>query len=341
MRKILICTMCLLTAFCLQTFGQTKAQTLQHIRELYAQAKEKVAQNGKDGKSPKDMTITLNRLEDEEVELYDMLTITYYFDETRTEGVTTKQPYFIVENWSNHGHLRYREVLLNPTSQKVIFCYMRGETDGGFVVESRYYYNEQGTCIETKHNTPNSWTTEDSEKENAEFYLEIFGMVNYNGYFTPLDVNAPQKRTTPKAQRLSHIREIYAQAKDRVASNATKEMPDELYITIHDLGDDMPPRTTDIKFYFDAKGCYFISRHATSMMSDGYEELLFEPNSQDLIFSYTRGREEGQEFEWRYYYDENGNCIETKTNNTDETDDGFYDKRHAKDLQAIFRKLTE
>lgn len=341
MRKILICTMCLLTAFCLQTFGQTKAQTLQHIRELYAQAKEKVAQNGKDGKSPKDMTITLNRLEDEEVELYDMLTITYYFDETQTEGVTTKQPYFIVENWSNHGHLRYREVLLNPTSQKVIFCYMRGETDGGFVVESRYYYNEQGTCIETKHNTPNSWTTEDSEKENAEFYLEIFGMVNYNGYFTPLDVNAPQKRTTPKAQRLSHIREIYAQAKDRVASNATKEMPDELYITIHDLGDDMPPRTTDIKFYFDAKGCYFISRHATSMMSDGYEELLFEPNSQDLIFSYTRRREEGQEFEWRYYYDENGNCIETKTNNTDETDDGFYDKRHAKDLQAIFRKLTE
>ena len=36
---------------------------------------------------------------------------------------------------------------------------------------------------------------------------------------------------------------------------------------------------------------------------------------------------------------ENGDCIETKTNHTDETDDGFYDKRAAKDDQAIFEML--
>ena len=75
------------------------------------------------------------------------------------------------------------------------------------------------------------------------------------------------------------------------------------------------------------------------MQYDGYDELLFEPKSDDLIFSYSRGEEEGEVYEWRYYYDENGKCIETKSN-SEETDEGFYDKRAAKDLQAIFRVLT-
>jgi len=76
------------------------------------------------------------------------------------------------------------------------------------------------------------------------------------------------------------------------------------------------------------------------MMMEGYDEFLYEPKTKDLIFSYTRAAEEGQVYEWRYYYDENGDCIETKTTNTDETDDGFYDKRAAKDLQAIFDLLN-
>ena len=52
----------------------------------------------------------------------------------------------------------------------------------------------------------------------------------------------------------------------------------------------------------------------------------------------ARGREEGNEYEFRYYYDENGKCIETKSNSED-TDDGFYDKRAAKDFQAIFKTM--
>ena len=164
-------------------------------------------------------------------------------------------------------------------------------------------------------------------------------MINYNGYFTPLDLDSPKKRTTPKGDRMKHIRSIYAQAKEKVAANAKREMPDELLITTHDMGDNMPPRTSESKLYFDNDGLYFISRHVSSMQYDGYDELLFEPKSDDLIFSYSRGEEEGEVYEWRYYYDENGKCIETKSN-SEETDEGFYDKRAAKDLQAIFRVLT-
>ena len=84
---------------------------------------------------------------------------------------------------------------------------------------------------------------------------------------------------------------------------------------------------------------YFINSHSTSMQMNGYNEYLFEPRTKNLIFSYSRGAEEGEVSEWRYYFDENGQCIETKTTNTDETDDGFYDKRAAKDWQAFFRTL--
>ena len=309
------------------------------IRATYSEAKEKINKNGKNGKSPKDMRIIFNHLEDENVPLYTEMSLDYYFDESTTDFLPTIQPYFIVENWTCHGHVRYREILVDPRTQQVMFCYMKGETDGGFVVESRYYYDKKGKCIEEKHNTDNSWTTSDSEKENAEYYLKIFNMAIRNGYFSPLDSDKKGKTTTPKAQRMEKIRSIYAQAKDKIAKNEKVEMPNNLNITIHDLGDDEPPRTTEIKMYFD-KACYFISEHTSSMSMDSYHEYLFDPQGEDLIFSYTRGREEGNEYEWRYYYDENGKCIETKSNSED-TDDGVYDKRAAKEFQAIFKTILD
>ena len=318
-----------------------KAERLKVIRTAYAQAKKKIEQNGKNGKSPKDMRIVLNRLEDEDIGLYDMETLDYYFDETVTEkGVVSKQPYFIVENWSNHGHLRYSEILINPANQQVMFCYMRGETDGGFVVESRYYYDTQGRCIEQKHNTDNSWTDADGEKKSAEYFLKLFNMATHS---SPAASSSPSGRpggrsTTPKAQRMQHIRSTYAKAKEKIALNDKKELSDDLKITIHDMGDDRPPCTTLINMYFD-DGCYFINYHTKSMMADIYYEYLFEPKSEDLIFSYCRSREEGEENEWRYYFDENGRCIETKSSSED-TDGGIYDLSTAKDLQLLFRTIT-
>ena len=162
-------------------------------------------------------------------------------------------------------------------------------------------------------------------------------MVNYNGYFSPLEPDSTERSTTPKAQRVAQIRSVYAQAKDKIAKNDKAEMPNDLHITIHDLGVNEPPRTIETRMYFD-NACYFISQNSSSMMLDSYSEYLFDPQGESLIFSYTRGREEGQEYEWRYYYDEGGYCIETKSN-SEETDDGFYDKRAAKDFKAIFNTL--
>ena len=336
MKKLtaLLITLLVVTAAAAQS---GKHARIKEIRTAYSQAKKKIDQNGKGGKSPKDMTIVLNHLEDEDVPLYMEMTIKYYFDETYPEGVAEKHPYFIVEDGACHGHLRYREILLNPKDQQVMFCYMRGETDGGFVVESRYYYDTKGKCIEEKHNTDNNWTDGGSEKGNAEYYLKIFNMVTYNGYFSPLEPDSTERSTTPKAQRVAQIRSIYAQAKDKIAKNDKAEMTNDLHITIHDLGVNEPPRTIETKMYFD-KACYFISQNSSSMSMESYSEYLFDPQGESLIFSYTRGREEGQEYEWRYYYDEGGYCIETKSN-SEETDDGFYDKRAAKDFKAIFNTL--
>ena len=148
---------------------------------------------------------------------------------------------------------------------------------------------------------------------------------------------------------MKHIRATYAQAKEKVARNAQGDMPNELRITLHDRGDNWPPRTAVTNIYFEKKGeptfkndtpycCYLITRHDSAMNMDGYAEYLFDPTTHDLIFSYTKGSEEGETHEWRYYYDENGQCIETKSN-SEETDDGFYDKRAARDLLHIFKTL--
>ena len=341
MRKIIMSLIVLLACGSTALAQTTKEDRIKYIRKCYTDAKKKVDANGKNGKSPKDMRLIFNRLEDEEIPLYDTEQLDFFFEEKIVDGLATKQPpYLIVENWGNHGHTRYREVLLDPKSHQVIFCYMRGETDGGFVVESRYYYDAKGQCIEEKHNTQNSWTMPETEKENAEYYVRLYNMLTFNGYFTPLDSNTPKKPATPKAERLKYIRALYAKAKEKSAANDKAEMSDDLHITIHDLGDDQPPRTSETKIYFDKDGIYFISRTSKSMQHHGYDEYLFDQKTKNLVFSYSQGTEEGQVFEWRYYFDENGKCIETKTNNTDETDDGFYDKRAAKDYQAIFDTLN-
>ena len=353
----------IITIICLLSFATAQAQNakearIKEIRTAYANAKKKIEQNGKHGKSPKDMSIVINNVVDEEAEIYEFTDRSYYFDEAEEKDSNgnpekVKRPYFIIENWECHGHIRYSESLINPRNNMLMFYYTRGETDAGFVVESRYYYDKSGKCIEHKHNTPNSWTDDDSVKEQFDHYIRVFKMLTNNDYDEPLDVSRPTKKTTPKAQRIKHIRDLYAQAKKRMAENDKADARRDIYITIHDQGDDMPPRTQEISLYFDTvkdqvepdaysidNYCYFISEHSKSMSYDGYMEFLFEPKTNDLVFSYTRAREEGEEHEWRYYYDENGKCIETKSN-SEETDEGFYDKRAAKDYVAIMKYLLE
>ena len=111
-----------------------------------------------------------------------------------------------------------------------------------------------------------------------------------------------------------------------------------------------PPSITELHFYFepvagqagaDGNSCYFISRHFhhNNMGPDHYNEYLLAPQSQDLLFSYTSAKEEGEKFEWRYYYDENGKCIEVKTD-ADGGDDGVGDKAAVQRYLKLFNMLV-
>ena len=75
-----------------------KENRVKEIRTAYAQAKKKIDMNGKGGKSRKDMHVELNQLIDEDIPLYDTEAIDFYFDETITNDIVTKHPYFIIEN---------------------------------------------------------------------------------------------------------------------------------------------------------------------------------------------------------------------------------------------------
>lgn len=336
MKKELITLICLLAVSFAQAQTDATANRIKEIRSAYAKAKEKIAQNGKNGQSPKDMCMVINDVTDEEADITDWSEVTYYFDEQHEDYKSIKRPYFLIEKWTSHQHTRYHEMLFNPDDGSLMFSYRKGETDAGFVVESRYYYDTKGNLIEEKHNTPNSWSSGDSEKEEAQHFMTIFKMVNSSDYTSSID-NTQSGLIAPKPGRIKHIREVYASAKDKIAKDAKSEWQRNIQITIHNEGEQWPPTTTELHFYFDTQ-CYFISYHRSFMGFDDYKEFLFEPGTTDLIFSYTRGREEGEEREWRYYYNERGLCVEAKSN-AEEIDYGYSDRLAAKDYLLLFNKI--
>ena len=340
----------LLVIFCLLSFqvqAQNQQEQLQHIRKIYADAKEQIAQNGKNGMAPLDVKVSINdgTQVDEDFFLDDETELTFYFNKYR------------VENWTSHGHLRYREILFDPNEGNLLFCYMRQETDAGFVVETRYYYGTDGKLIDQKHKVggadaepdAHDWNNGESEKAQAMLYLNAFEtLMNAKGGTSAQ--NRVKKPATPKADRLASIRSTYAQAKQKVADNAKSEVPHDMQVVIRDQAWG-PPSVMELHFYFEPvttqegtsdNRCYFISRHFhhNNMGPDNYGEYLFAPKSHDLIFSYSCGKEEGETREWRYYYDERGKCIEVKSE-AEEVDYGFSDKINAKHYLKIFKALFD
>jgi hypothetical protein len=74
-----------------------------------------------------------------------------------------------------------------------------------------------------------------------------------------------------------------------------------------------------------------------------YSEFLLAPDSHKLIFSFTQTQEEGETYEWRYYYDENGKCIETKVKSVDVEDtgdSGVDDKQQFSNYMKVFNMLV-
>lgn len=348
-RNILFVLMCMLS---LNTPAQNKAERIKQIREMYAQAQAQVANNGKDGNAAKDMTISTHELVSQEHDVHNETELSFFFHEKReidvSDGSFTahEQPYFIIEKNTQHFHYTYREFLFDANG-KLAFAYARWELDNGSIVEHRYYFDTKGQCIETKMNpdTPDYGNGQESLKM-ANRYLAIFKSIMEVEEKDPAQSNATPTRSG--SDQIKHIRTQYATAKDKVAEKLYTFYPYTISITIHNQEEgDCPPVTDEYNFYGEksnndassATECYFLSIHRSLSGFDHYGEFLLDSQTHQLIFNYSRGAEEGEVREWRYYFDEAGRCIETKSN-AEEVDNGISAQRAIGSYLKTFKLLT-
>lgn len=343
-------------------FAQDKTKQVTNIRKMYADAKKQITENGKNGRAPLDMTIQVNDGTEinEDFALDASTTLTFYFNKYRIDSnldyPDASSCYFIVENWEADGHTRYREFLFDPNEGYLLFAFMKSETHAGFAVETRYYYDGDGKLVDQRHKVngnnvvpgTHTWNDAQSEKDAAHKLLDVFDMVMNNNAkaIVPITTN---KQTMPKTDRIKMIRSTYAKAKDMMAKNGKEHERKDVSITVRDQSWG-PPMTQEVKYFFDAlkkgdafvKHCYFISdhRHHNRMGPESYAEYLLAPTDHDLIFSYTKANEEGNTYEWRYYFDENGRCIEAKTA-ADTADEGRNDKQTVGRYLTIFNAIAD
>lgn len=373
MKKVYI-TMLILLISSMATQAQTsKAEKIKNIRAAYAKAKEMIANNGKGGNPALDMHVALRTINevDEDFIIEEDTNVDFYFMKNRKYN--TKEEmfyeenvcYFIVEKWGANGHTRYREMLFDSDTGKLIFSFMKSESHAGFVVETRYYFDSNGKLIEEKlkaggqDTDPGDHLYGDAEGDRkvADHYLSVFQeIMQPKGNYSAVDGQAAV--TQIKSERLKTIRAHYAKAKELIEKSKKDQ---SLSILVHDQEEgDCPPEVIEINYSFnewdDGRApmyrCYFISEHMhhNNMGYDQYSEYLLNDKDQrygdngkptktiNPMFSYTCVHEEGEKYEWRYYYDENGRCIETKSNHED-TDEGKADKLKTRRLLHVFNAL--
>lgn len=348
----------ILTIICqlstINLFAQSKTDQIKQIRQIYAKAKQDVAQNGKGGAAPLD--IRINRIEtDTEADIEEDEELQFFFKRPNNGPSVC---YLITRNWTANGHTDYREYLFDPVKGHLLFAFMKAETHAGFKVETRYYYDATGRCIEQKHKVQDqeatadahSWNDANSEKESATRYISISkGLLDTYDYPTIATKQSPA--ATPKAQTIKNIRAAYAEAKNKCAQNDKKDgAKNEVLIVVHDQAEqDMPPLTATLKYYYDVVQkestyyhCYFLSEKRKSMYADTYEEYLTDstPERHNLIFNYCHSVGEGETLETRYYYDANGHCIEAKTN-VEDYDDRIPTRNRAGHYFSLFDTLLK
>ena len=376
MKKVFI-TMFILLISSMATQAQTsKAEKIKNIRTAYAKAKEMIAANGKNGNPKLDVHVSSHLVNevDEDFNIEDDTNLDFYFVKKRKynskEEVFTEENvcYFIVEKWGANGHTKYREMLFDRNTEKLIFAYMKSESHAGYVIETRYYYDSDGKLIDEKHKAggqdikpeDHSYGNAVDDYKASNLYLSIFQeIMQPKGNYRAADGKAAVAQT--KDSRLKAIRASYAQAKKRIEE--TKKSPSGQYlnIVVYDQEEgDCPPVVTEINYSFnewdDGQApmyrCYFISEHMhhNNMGYDQYSEFLLNDKDQRFgdngkptktinpMFTYTCVHEEGEKYEWRYYFDENGRCIETKSNHED-TDGGKADKEKTRRLLHVFNAL--
>lgn len=358
--KTLLMLLCLLVgtiAMQAQSTSDNKARVAE-IRKMYADAKKRMDANDKHGNPALDMTITYKDVVLEEEGYTEEDERTYYFDHVREykddQFYEKNVPFFIIRDWSAVGHTSYTEMMINPKNGKLVFYFDRSETHAGLITETRYYYDDNGKLIEQKHKRGNEERLTDVEPEpgqdgteevkKCQSYIQHFNLA-MNQQEVEENVNNSTLTTTPKADRLNNIRSAYAKAKEKIKASETRSvLPRDIVVVIHDQEEgDCPPTTFVLNYWFDElktgeqthNNAYFISSRYYFMGFDNYNEYLIDPESQRLMFTYNQGLEENEKMEWRYYFDENGKCIETKTN-TEEQDNGAEAKHTFERYMKLF-----
>ena len=375
MKKVFI-TMFILLIGSMATQAQTsKAEKLKNIRTAYAKAKEMIAANGKNGNPKLDVHVSSHLVNevDEDFNIDDDTNLDFYFVKKRKYNSKEEMfheenvCYFIVEKWGANGHTKYREMLFDSNTEKLIFAYMKSESHAGYVIETRYYYDNDGKLIDEKHKAggqdikpeDHSYGNAVDDYKASNLYLSTFQeIMQPKGDYRAADGKATIAQT--KDGRMKAIRADYAQAKKRI-EETKKSSGQYLNIVVHDQEEgDCPPVVTEINYSFnewdDGQApmyrCYFISEHMhhNNMGYDQYSEFLLNDKDQRFgdngkpsktinpMFTYTCVHEEGEKYEWRYYFDENGRCIETKSNHED-TDGGKADKLKTRRLIHVFNTL--
>lgn len=174
MKKILILLVCSLVAFTSQ--AQTKADKLKNIRQLYAQAKDKVAQNGKTAPN-KHQQLVLNNQFDEAPPFKEVVDI--YFDEIRQFDngdvpMSTESPYFMTRRYTCGDIDIYQEWLFDAKEPgKLLFAFECEQQNDGSKLESRYYWDANG-LIEVKTNNPDADREGAFMQRYAAEYLSVF-----------------------------------------------------------------------------------------------------------------------------------------------------------------------
>ena len=126
-----------------------KAKLLKDIRAAYAKAKQRIAQNDKDGGLKNDIEITIHDQKSEDFPPVTTRLKCYY--EQIPQPSPHQHYYFISEKTVSMYGETYEEYLLDPKpdSQNVVFIYNQGYAEGE-EMEMRYYYDENGHCFESK-----------------------------------------------------------------------------------------------------------------------------------------------------------------------------------------------
>ena len=177
MKKILFTMLCLLTLSSAQ--AQTKAEQLKEIRQLYAKAKDKVAQNGKKAPNKHFQLVLNNKNEDSPFPWKEIVDI--YFDEVlevsgdmplRGEGA-----YFMTRKFT-HGDIDiYQEWLFDMEDLgKPVFAYQCQQQNDGTKLESRYYWNNY-ELIEVKSNDRDSDPEGAFMLRYAQEYIQVFNTI--------------------------------------------------------------------------------------------------------------------------------------------------------------------